>query len=198
MLHKPKPKPKKTTKKITKKSTVRKIKKIPHSKKDLQFFKTVPLLAELSEADVLHVYSIAQKRLFKKGSVIMKENDPGECMYLFYEGKAEVLNSLTMKYGKGDFGETEKSMSKLNSSFVSFIGEMALLEHAPRSATITASTDCILYEISKDDFRDLGNNYPQIGYKILLKMAEVLASRLRKTNKDVLKLTTALSIALSR
>jgi CRP-like cAMP-binding protein len=75
---------------------------------------------------------------------------------------------------------------------------MAILEDEPRSATVTASTDCDLYEINKKDLLALGERRPDIGYRIILRIAEVLCSRLRKSNRDILKLTTALSISLSR
>ena len=168
------------------------------SKKDLEFFKSVKILSGLSDAQVASVFRISKKKQFNKGSTIMREGEAGDTMYLFFEGQVEVLNTLTMKFGKNDFEETEKSMVKLDASFVSFFGEMSLLEDAPRSATITAKSDCVLYELHKDDFRKLCEKEPVIGYQIVSKIAEVLCARIRKSNKDILKLTTALSIALSR
>lgn len=165
--------------------------------KDLEFFKRVSLLVDLSDKQVEQVYCIANKVFFRKGEVIIREGEMGNSMYLFYEGQVEVLHTLTMKISRNDFEETEKSMMKLDAKYVSFFGEMALLEDAPRSAIITAYTDCTLYEISRTDFRELCENYPEIGVRILLRMSEVLCSRIRKNNRDILKLTTALSIALS-
>lgn len=172
------------------------IKAIPA--KDLNFFKSVNLLGDLDDAQVAQVYNICKRRLFSKGSTIMREGDPGDTMYLFSAGQVEVLNTLTMKFGKNDIEETEKSMVKLDASFVSFFGEMSLLEDAPRSATITAISNCVLYELHKQDFRELCRREPRIGYAIVSRIAEVLCARIRKSNKDILKLTTALSIALSR
>ena len=39
---------------------------------------------------------------------------------------------------------------------------------------------------------------PSIGFRIVLTISRIISSRLRKTNEDVLKLTTALSLALSK
>ncbi|MCK4906395.1 MAG: cyclic nucleotide-binding domain-containing protein [Spirochaetes bacterium] len=184
------------TKKTTKKNPVKKSTKT--TMKDLKFFKKVALLEHLSDDDIRKVFDITVKRHFRKGNVIMREGENGETMYLFYEGRVEVLNALTLRIGKSGFEETEKSMVKLDAKFVGFFGEMALLQDAPRSATITADSDCILYELSKQDFRDLCKKNPRLGYKLVSKMAEVLSGRIRRSNKDILKLTTALSIALSR
>lgn len=170
----------------------------PKNSNDFNFFRSVSLLQDLNDEQLHRVYRIADKKKVNSGTVIMREGDSGDSMYLFFSGEVEVLNTLTMKMGKGDFAETEKSMVRLNAEVVSFFGEMALLENDARSATITAVSDCILYEISRDDFQQLGLENPAIGYAILLQMSKGLCARIRKSNRDILKLTTALSIALSR
>ncbi len=162
---------------------------------DIDFFHGVPLLEGLTKEEVKLIYGIAKKTLIKEGTFIMKEGGVDDSMYLFYDGEVEVLTALMMKLAEG-FEEKNKSMVKLNADFVNFFGEMSLLEDAPRSATIIASTDCIVYEIGKNDFHNLCRKYPSIGYSILLKISEVLCSRIRKNNNDIMKLTTALSIAL--
>jgi len=164
-------------------------------KNDLDFFHKVPLLEGLTKNEVKLFYGIAKKTFVKEGTYIMKEGGLDDSMYLFYDGEVEVLTALMMKLAEG-FEEKNKSMVKLNADFVNFFGEMSLLEDAPRSATIIASTDCILYEIGKEDFHELCTLYPSIGYSILLRISEVLCSRIRKSNNDIMKLTTALSIAL--
>jgi CRP-like cAMP-binding protein len=61
-----------------------------------------------------------------------------------------------------------------------------------------ALTDCRMLEISKSDFLRLAEENPRIGYRITRNIVQMLCSRLRKTDEDTIKLTTALSIALSR
>jgi CRP-like cAMP-binding protein len=78
---------------------------------------------------------------------------------------------------------------------VSF-GEMALLENEVRSATVTALTDCRLLELHRDEFLGVVRQYPPMGNKLLLRLAQLLSRHLRKTNQDVVKLTTALAISL--
>ena len=88
--------------------------------------------------------------------------------------------------------------TRLKAEHVSFFGDMAMFQNEPRSATITAWTDCVLYEVTRDDFTGFCDKHPHLGLKILRKMAVVLSERIRKGNADVLKLTTALSIALTK
>jgi CRP-like cAMP-binding protein len=163
-----------------------------------EFLKSVPLLADLDEAELDRVWRTVRRVSFPRGSVIMREGDVGDTMYFFAEGEVELTQKLTLKTGRHAFSQAEKSMTRLRAGAVSFFGDMALFERAPRSATITAAADCTLYEISRDDFERLGDAHPALGYKIMRRIAPVLCQRIRHSNQDVLKLTTALSIALSR
>src|SRR2546428_20274 len=79
-----------------------------------------------------------------------------------------------------------------------FGGEMALLESSPRGATVTAITDIELLEITHKDFDQLCQENPLLGYRVLRNMASQLSGRLRRSNQDVVKLSSALSLALSR
>ena len=65
-----------------------------------------------------------------------------------------------------------------------------------RDSTVS-TTDCTLLEIKREDFLDLIEERPEMGVKILRKMAEFLASRVRQSSQDVVRLTTALPIVVS-
>jgi CRP/FNR family cyclic AMP-dependent transcriptional regulator len=163
-----------------------------------EFLKSVDLLADLTREELDLVWEILRRVEVPKGTVIMREGDVGDTMYLFAEGEVEVTQKLTLRTGRQGFSQAEKSMVRLRAASVSFFGDMALFEREPRSATITAAEDCVLYEIGRDDFERLSASHPRIGYKIMRRIAPVLCQRIRRSNQDVLKLTTALSIALSR
>ena len=69
-------------------------------------------------------------------------------------------------------------------------------EAQKRTATIKAVTNCDLYEFSKDDFLQLAEDKYDLGFRILLNMARIVSTRLRKADEETVKLTTALSIIL--
>jgi CRP/FNR family cyclic AMP-dependent transcriptional regulator len=163
-----------------------------------EFLKSVALLAELDREELDLLWSTVHRVAVPKGAVIMREGDVGDTMCFFAEGEVEVSQRLTLKTGRQGFSQAEKSVVRLRAATVSFFGDMALFEREPRSATITAADDCVLYEISRDDFERLSASNPALGYKIMRRIAPVLCQRIRRSNQDVLKLTTALSIALSR
>ena len=158
----------------------------------------VGILEDLTDDDLRKVLSISQRVVFKSGETIMREGEEGESMYFFVEGEVDVTKNLTLKLGDRDFATAEKSMNKLSASFVSVFGEMSVFGPEPRSATITASSDCVLYSVKRAEFTKLCDDDPKLGLSIVRHITAMLCSRVRKGNGDVLKLSTALSLALSR
>ena len=58
------------------------------------------------------------------------------------------------------------------------MGEMALIDHGPRSATVTASTDCTLAEIDEKRFLFLVQQTPMFALSVM----RLLSQRLRRMN----------------
>ena len=164
---------------------------------EISFLKSVYLFNQLNEDELNKILNICKKVHYKKGEIIIHEDNPGSSMYILKDGKVEVCHSLTLKISKKGFEETEKSMLILDSDDSPFFGDMAILSEAPRSATVKTLSSCTLYKITKNDFNTFCQQYPDVGYKILMPMCKVLCDRVRKGNEDILKLTTILSIVLT-
>ncbi len=101
-----------------------------------------------------------------------------------------------MRLDADSIGEAEKSFTRLDATDHVLFGEMALLERSERAATVLAITPCELLEIANADFERVCAEDPSLAAIIFRNMARQLSARLRRTNQDVLKLTTALSLAL--
>jgi len=102
-------------------------------------------------------------RAFNKGDVIFKEGDPGDEMFVVIKGVVDL------RVGK-------KTVMTLEADEV--FGEMALVDHQPRSASAVAATDCELAAVDGKNFLFLVGQAPNFA----LQMMQVLASRLRQTN----------------
>jgi len=163
-----------------------------------QFLKRIPILQDLDEEEIRRLLKITRPLRYPKGAVILKEGEPGESMYIIEEGMVEISKSLVMKWGREDYQDRDKILTKLSAEDHAIFGEVALFEQNRRTASVVALTDSLLLEISKADFLRLAEENPWIGYKITRNIAQLLCSRLRKADEDTIKLTTALSIALSR
>lgn len=82
------------------------------------------------------------KKLFSAGDVIMRQGDEGDCAYIILSGRVEII--VTNENG----GQQHVGSRGAGA----MIGEMALIDNAPRTATIKATQDCQLLEISKENF----------------------------------------------
>lgn len=156
------------------------------------------ILQGLAPEEIAKILGLATRREARSGEVIFREGDSGDALYLLLAGSVDVTKNLTLKLGDRDFAKAEKSMVKIDAERAPLFGEMALLAPEPRSATITAAAPCVLCEIGKPAFDAFCESEPRLALVILRRIAVILAARLRKGNEDVLKLSTALSIALSR
>lgn len=166
--------------------------------KEMELLKKVPIFKGLSEEQIKLVAEIVDIENVSEGEVIIREGEQGDKLYILAEGTVEVSKALTLRLpGKGA-DRREKSLVRLHAADKPFFGEMALLEGEERSATVTALTRSRFFVINRADLEALAESRPEIGYRIVRNVAEVLCSRLRKMNVDLLKLATALSLALER
>ena len=108
------------------------------------------------------------EKVYRAGEYIMRQGAPGHCAFFVQSGR--VLISLTRPDG---------SVLQMGSRGPgSLIGEMAIVDNGPRSASVQAIEDCRLLEISKHDFtRALRNSNPIVGLVtrlILLRYRDIL------------------------
>jgi CRP-like cAMP-binding protein len=96
---------------------------------------------------------------FPAGAVVFSEGDPGDRMYVVREGEIELrLGDRTLAVlGEG-----------------AMLGEMALLDDAPRSATAVARTACRLAPVDRKRFIFLVGNTPYFALEVMKVMAERL------------------------
>ena len=165
---------------------------------DLAFLRKVPIFADLSDEQIRKMSSIMRREEFGPGDVVIREGDMGDEMYILEEGTVDVSKVVMLRVGRHDFGQREKTIARLSGEHPVFFGAMAMLEREGRSATVTAVTRCRLLVIEREDFERVCEEDPLMGYRMVTNIARVVSGRLRDTNQDVLKLTTALSLALRK
>ena len=108
---------------------------------------------------------------YREGTVLFREGDPGDCMYEIQTGCVGVYHDYQ--------GPNEKLITKLYGG--KLFGEMGLLDHAPRSATVVVcEDDSVLTSISEQEFRSYFAEKPVV----VLELMQQMCDRLRKTTKD--------------
>lgn len=93
---------------------------------------------------------------YSAGQIIFCEYEPGDTFYLITSGQVKIVKIV---------GNIEKLIDVLQPG--EFFGEMALLENAPRSASIIAIDDCRILEFNRDNFEMLMTSNPQLALKLL-------------------------------
>ena len=147
--------------------------------------KKTEIFCDLDNDNLNIISKIIEVVTFSKGDSIIKEFQVGYDMFVLHKGTVEVK--------KKTFKEDEEyTVLNLDDTHEPFFGELALIDHFSRSATVTALTDLILLKINKNKFTNLCNTNPLIGYKVFYKISAILSGRLRKANKDIITLFDAL------
>lgn len=164
--------------------------------KEIVILHGISLFKNLTPEKIRKLLNIMHKVAFSADEIIMKEGDIGDTMYIILEGTVEVAKSLVIGGMDNEEMGKNKVFTRLDGNHHAVFGEIALLEELKRTATIRAITDCVLYEIKKDDFVKLAEEDYELGYRILLNLARIVSARLRKADEDTIKLTTALSVIL--
>ena len=125
----------------------------------------VDLLAHLSLEQLEAVAQLTEEAEYLPGELIVREDDPGDRLYLLLEGEVLVVKS------HGTPQELELNTLRA----VDYFGEMAVLADERRSATILAATPARLLSLDGESLRELIRGHPEISFSIF----RVLTGRLR-------------------
>lgn len=139
-----------------------------------RFLRKVDLFSKLKEQTLEEVLSIVTEEKYEKESVVFKEGDKGDSLYIVKSGKI----NLTKKDGSGK----DSTLASLGEGAV--IGDMSLVDDQPRSATAVTERDTNCIVITKEDFTALIADNPEIMQAILRMTTE----RLRTTNSHLKEL----------
>jgi CRP/FNR family transcriptional regulator, cyclic AMP receptor protein len=159
--------------------------------------RAAPLLEGLSDEQLRKFWAAGTVETVRMGDMIIREGEIDDTMYVLLEGTVSVSQALLLKLGKKDYGQKEKTLIRLDAHMRPCFGEMSLLEDSARSATVASLTESKVLVVDRTGFFAMVEEDPSLGVAVLRNIATTMSGRLRKANQDVLKLTTALSLALT-
>lgn len=134
---------------------------------------TITVFEGLQVSELAAIGSMVEEVSYSAGVGIFREGEPGDALYLVVEGEVSVCKA---KSGERDPG---LEIGRIGSG--EYFGEMAILEEAPRSASIQTVTPARFLVLQKRDFIEIVQEYPQIA----LHICKVLSSRLRKLQQKI-------------
>jgi CRP-like cAMP-binding protein len=129
--------------------------------KKIEILRGVQTFRACNDKELRTIASIVDEHEAKTGDVLTREGRPGSEFFVVADGTATVSIN-------------EKKIATLGPG--AFFGEMALLDHGPRAATVTADTPMRLYVVDASRFWDLIEGSPVVARKII----RGLAARLRE------------------
>lgn len=134
----------------------------------------VDLFVGLDKKELRNLASSCQERKFPAGTALMKQGDTGAGLFVITSGHVKITQAADPDRAEEDLGTAGPG---------DVLGEMALLDDLPRSATVTALDDVTALLLPIWEFRTALRANPEIGVKLLA----TLSHRLRKAeshNRD--------------
>jgi len=120
--------------------------------------KETPLFAEFSDADINSLAQSTRLEVYGPGDVIVREGRVGAALFVVISGNVEVIKGMT--------GADPEVVAKLGVG--DFFGEIAVMKHVPRSASVRALSETKCLVIRRLDLESYIERYPNIASKVEL------------------------------
>lgn len=127
----------------------------------LMLLRQVPMFADLAPDDLDEIAEVVVERHLQPGQDVCKEGEAGDAVFLLVKGKVRVFTG-------GDGGRPERTLSELGPG--ACIGEMAVFDAAPRSATVRAIERTRLLVVPGGEFKALLVERPEISTAIIAEL----------------------------
>jgi CRP/FNR family cyclic AMP-dependent transcriptional regulator len=142
----------------------------------MNVLREIPLFRELSRRELREVAQTLEIADFAIGDTVFKQGDAGRGMYIVLSGGVDIV-----QVDEADGARLHLSRSETGS----FFGETALLEDSPRTASAIAFDEAELALFSRYSLLNLAEQKPHLGVKIAMQLSQIIAERLRRTNRGL-------------
>jgi cAMP-binding proteins - catabolite gene activator and regulatory subunit of cAMP-dependent protein kinases len=116
----------------------------------------IPIFADLSPEDLKLVAEMAREEWYPQNSVIFHQGDEGNMMFVIVEGRLHVVRSVN---------GTEQVLAQRGPG--DFLGEMAIIESAQRSASLITQSDVRVLAIDGEVFKSILRERPDVAFAVL-------------------------------
>lgn len=164
-------------------------------------WKSIPLFKGFPDSMLDKVESIFEVESVEGGQDLIREGEVGEKMFILVRGRVRITKSMLIEGMDLPIMEVDnprKVLATLNEKEYPVFGEIALIDSETRSATIQVLEDSDFLVTDRRKFFELAERDPALGSRMLMVIAKRMASTIRKGNSELVKVSTALALALSR
>lgn len=135
----------------------------------------LPIFAGMSDEETYEIIRMSRIHRVATGETLFVQGDIGRSLFILESGKLAIelekddgTRELVAEFGPGDA-----------------IGELALIDPEPRSATATATAETVVYEINGDDFGLLTQSMNPAAYKLVRQLTKIVCRRIRSVNHRI-------------
>ncbi len=139
------------------------------------FLLETPMFECLSAGELSEIVHIMQVRRLRDGQALFHEGEEGDGWYVVFEGKVVVTRSEEV----GPVREIAELGPR------ACVGEMAVLDGCPRSATVAARGEATVFRFPRYEFEGLLTDDNLAAYRLVHEMAKVLCQRQRKVTNEL-------------
>jgi len=120
----------------------------------------IPIFSSLTDSELHEISSRVITRTYPKNTTIIHEGEKSESLYIIQSGKVKIIIN--------DDEGNEFIIDLLGPN--KYFGELALLDHGPRSATIVTIEPTVLSVIQNKDFSECLSNSPSMSINLMKSM----------------------------
>ena len=144
-----------------------------HSTDKVHFLKRIPFFEHLKRNQLEQVAKIVYERDYLENEYLFEFGQPGAALFIIHSGEI----SIEIPTGEN----VPSQIAVLGKS--TFIGELALLDEAKRSASARALEPTKVYALFRKDLDQLAVQHPDISSEIYKSLATIVGNRLKATNE---------------
>lgn len=134
-------------------------------KAHVEHLRNVPLFQSCSQKDLEKIAKAGDEVTMPAGSLIVDQGQTGREAFVVLEGSVTVRRN-------------GKKVATAGPGTI--VGELSLLDHGPRTATVICDTDCTFLLLDQRKFLGVIDDVPAIGHKLLAS----LASKIRELDRQ--------------
>ena len=155
---------------VVEKSSQEAVERVSDLTNKVEVLESLTLFRNLSYKEIIRILNRTEVRNFAPGERIIEEGAPGEELFVILGGKVRLHK------GNAFITHLERG---------AHLGEMALVDRSPRSASATAEEQTKMLLLRRREFYEVLRKEPALATKLLWSFLQVLSDRLRKTTAEL-------------
>jgi len=125
------------------------------------FLQRVPMFSELPPVELKQVAAVAWENFYTEGDVIARQGEDGDAMFIIVDGEVKVFEE-----------ETKEELAQRGPG--EYVGEMSIISHEPRMASLQAAGDVRMLCIGQKEFEGIIRERPETSLAVMRELIERL------------------------